>query len=361
MTRRVINFSAGPAILPLPVLEEARRDLVDYKGTGLSVMEMSHRSPAYSEIHERTLKTIAELLGMPETHRILFLQGGASTQFAMVPMNLMHPARKADYVDTGAWSAKAIAEARRFGAVRVAASSEQEHHCRIPGQDELDLDPGADYVHITTNNTIYGTQWRELPETGSVPLVADVSSDILSQPLDLTRCGLVYAGAQKNLGPAGVTLVIVRKELLERGAEETPSILRYATHAAKDSLYNTPPCWAIYIVGLVARWVASQGGLESMRRVNEEKARLVYEQLDRGDFYRGTVQTASRSLMNIPFRLPSEELEQRFLAESLEAGMTNLKCHRSVGGIRASLYNAMPRSGVETLVVFMKEFEAKAG
>ncbi len=361
MTKRAINFSAGPATLPLPVLEEAQRDLVDYRGTGMSVMEMSHRSPAYDEIHRGTVATLRRLLGAGDDHDVLFLQGGASLQFSMVPMNLMLPARRADYVDTGAWSTKAIAEARKIGEIRVSGTSREEDYVRIPRQDELDFDASADYVHITTNNTIYGTGWSYIPETGSVPLVADVSSDILSKPIDMTRFGLIYAGAQKNLGPAGVSLVIIRKDLLDRAPKEIGSMLRYSTHAEKRSLYNTPACWAIYIVGLVARWVASQGGLEPMHRANEEKARLVYDILDRGAFYRGTVEKGSRSLMNIPFRLPTEELEGRFIAESSAEGMTNLKGHRSVGGIRASIYNAMPRSGVEALVAFMREFERRCG
>ncbi|MAE70363.1 MAG: 3-phosphoserine/phosphohydroxythreonine aminotransferase [Gemmatimonadetes bacterium] len=361
MTKRAINFSAGPAILPLSVLEEARRDLVDYQGTGMSVMEMSHRSPAYDEIHLGAVATLRRLLQAEDEHDILFLQGGASLQFSMVPMNLMFQARRADYVDTGAWSAKAIAEAGKVGEVRIAGSSREESYTRIPRQNELDLDPSADYIHITTNNTIYGTEWDYIPETGSVPLVADVSSDIMSKPIDMTRFGLIYAGAQKNLGPAGVSLVVIRKDVQDRAPKTIGSMLRYRTHAEKGSLYNTPACWAIYIVGLVARWVEGQGGLDSMQRANEEKAGFIYDILDQEAFYRGTARRESRSLMNIPFRLPTEELERRFVAEASAEGMTNLKGHRSVGGIRASIYNAMPRSGVETLVAFMQEFERKHG
>ncbi len=360
MSKRAINFSAGPAVLPLPVLEEAQRDLVNYKGTGMSVMEMSHRSPAYDEIHQTTIATIRTLLSISDDYDVLLMQGGASSQFSLIPMNLM-TSGKADYVDTGAWSTKAIKEARRVGSVNVAGSSEADEFNRIPTQDELQLDPTADYVHITTNNTIRGTVWNYVPEVGDVPLVADASSNIMSEPMDVNRFGLIYAGAQKNLGPAGVTVVIIRKDLVAKGDDGIGTMFQYRTHAAKNSLYNTPPCWPIYMVGLVARWVASQGGLEAMQRANREKANLIYDLLDASDFYRGTVVKECRSLMNIPFRLPSEELEKRFVAESAVAGMTNLKGHRSVGGIRASIYNAMPRQGVETLVAFMKEFERTHG
>ncbi len=361
MSKRAINFSAGPATLPVQVLEEARRDLVDYQGSGMSVMEMSHRSPEYDAIHRGTSDVIRTLMRVPESHAILFLQGGASQQFSMVPMNLMHPGRRADYVVTGVWSKKAVKEAQREGAVRVAATTEDESFSRIPAASELDLDSGADYVHITTNNTIAGSQWWTTPDTGSVPLVADMSSDIMSHPVPTERFGLIYAGAQKNLGPAGVTIVIADKELLERAPSTLPTMLQYRTFAEKDSLFNTPPCWSIYVVGLVCRWVASQGGLVAMERSNRAKAGLIYDLFDTGDFYRGTVASESRSIMNIPFRLPNEELEKRFVAESKAAGMTNLKGHRSVGGIRASVYNAMPRSGVEALVDFMREFERAHG
>lgn len=360
MSKRAINFSAGPATLPIPVLEEAQRDLVNYKGTGMSVMEMSHRSPAYDEIHNSAIAAIRTLMGVSDDYDVLFVQGGASSQFSIVPMNLMVNG-KADYIDTGAWSTKAIAEARKMGDVNVAGSTKADDFTRIPKQGELNLDPTADYVHYTTNNTIRGTLWSYVPEVGDVPLVADASSNIMSEPLDVNKFGLIYAGAQKNLGPAGVTLLILRKDLLERAPQSIGTMFQYRTHAAKNSLYNTPPCWPIYIVGLVARWVASQGGLESMLRVNQDKARLIYDVLDRGDYYRGTVVREDRSLMNIPFRLPSEELEKRFIAESAAAGMTNLKGHRSVGGCRASIYNAMPRAGVETLVAFMNEFERANG
>ncbi|MDH3402789.1 MAG: 3-phosphoserine/phosphohydroxythreonine transaminase [Acidobacteriota bacterium] len=361
MTHRIINFSAGPAVLPLEVLEEAQRDLVDYKGAGLSVMEMSHRSPHYDAIHQGAIASLRSLVGIGEDYAVLFLQGGASLQFSMVPMNLMHPARKADYVLTGPWSQKALKEAVKEGGARAAGSSEGTGFDRIPAASDLDLDGEADYVHFTSNNTIVGTQWRSEPEAGDVPLVADMSSDILSRPIDVARYGLIYAGAQKNLGPAGVTLVIVRKDLLERAPESLPTMLAYRTHAAKSSLYNTPPCWSIYVVGLACQWLERQGGLEAMARRNAEKAARLYDLIDAGDFYRGTAQVASRSLMNVPFRLPSEELESRFLETAKEADMTNLKGHRSVGGIRASIYNAMPLESVDRLVELMREFERTHG
>jgi phosphoserine aminotransferase len=361
MTHRIINFSAGPAVLPLEVLEEAQRDLVDYKGAGLSVMEMSHRSPQYDAIHNDAIARLRSLMGIPEDHDVLFLQGGASLQFSMVPMNLMPPAGSADYVVTGAWAKKAVKEAAKVGTARVAGSSEPTAFDRIPAASEIDVDAGAAYLHFTSNNTIFGTQWQSEPEAGDVPLVADMSSDILSRPVDVSRYGLIYAGAQKNLGPAGVTLVIIRRDLLERSTDALPTMLDYRIHAEKSSMYNTPPCWAIYIVGLACGWLERQGGLEAMARHNAEKAALIYDLLDASGFYRGTVQKESRSLMNIPFRLPSEELEARFIQASKEAGMSNLKGHRSVGGIRASIYNAMPIEGVEALVALMREFERTSG
>lgn len=361
MTHRIINFSAGPAVLPLEVLEEAQRDLVDYQGAGLSVMEMSHRSPHYDAIHQDCLERLRSLMGISDDYAVVLLQGGASLQFSMVPMNLMHPTGRADYILTGSWSKKALKEALKEGAARVAGSSEETGFDRIPEASELDLDSGADYLHFTTNNTIFGTQWKREPETGDVPLVADMSSDILSRPIDVSRYGVIYAGAQKNLGPAGVTLVVVRRDLLDRAPDDLPTMLDYRTHVAKNSLFNTPPCWAIYMVGLACRWIERQGGVEAMEQRNAEKAAKIYDLLDTSDFYRGTVEPASRSPMNIPFRLPSEELESRFLDTSVEAGMSNLKGHRSVGGIRASIYNAMPMEGVDRLVELMREFEQANG
>jgi len=361
MTHRIINFSAGPAVLPLEVLEEAQRDLVDYQGSGLSVMEMSHRSPHYDAIHQNALANLRSLMGISDDYAVLFLQGGASMQFAMAPMNLMYPNRKADYIVTGVWSKKAIKEAKKLGEARVAGSSEETTFDRIPKPSELDFDPEADYLHFTSNNTIYGTQWKTEPGTGDVPLVADMSSDILSRPIDVGKYGLIYAGAQKNLGPAGVTLVIVRKDLLDRAPENTPTLLTYRTHAEKNSLFNTPPCWSIYIVGLACKWLERHGGVEAMEKRNTEKAAKLYDVFDSSDFYRGTVPVEDRSPMNIPFRLPTEELEKRFLEASVEAGMTNLKGHRSVGGIRASIYNAMPPENVDRLVELMREFERVEG
>ncbi len=361
MTHRIINFSAGPAVLPLEVLEEAQRDLVDYKGAGLSVMEMSHRSPQYDAIHREAIASLRSLMGISDDYAVLFLQGGASLQFSMVPMNLMRPAGRADYILTGSWSKKALKEASKLGEARVAGSSEETGFDRIPDAADLDLDPGADYVHFTSNNTICGTQWQSEPEAGDVPLVADMSSDILSRPVDVSRYGLIYAGAQKNLGPSGVTLVIVRRDLLDRAPDDLPTMLDYRIQAAKDSMFNTPPCWAIYMVGLACSWLERQGGVEAMERRNADKAAKIYDLLDSSDFYRGTVQVASRSPMNIPFRLPTEELEARFLEASGEAGMTNLKGHRSVGGLRASIYNAMPPEGVDRLVELMREFERVNG
>jgi phosphoserine aminotransferase len=357
----VYNFSAGPAVLPRPVLEQARRELLDYRGSGMSVMEMSHRSPQYEAIHEGARRAIGELLEVPEGFAVLLLQGGASLQFSMAPMNLMHPRRSADYLLTGEWAKKAAREAEREGTVRVAASSESEGFSRLPRADELDLDPDADYVHLTTNNTLVGTQWRRPPETGGVPLVADMSSDVLSRPVPWERYGLIYAGAQKNLGPAGVTLVVVREGLLERAPESLPTMLRYRTHAAARSLYNTPPCWAIYVLGLACAWVATQGGVAAMAAAAEERSGRLYARLDAGGFYRGTAEPASRSRMNVTFRLPDEALEKRFLAEAAEQGLLNLEGHRAVGGVRASLYNAMPMAGVEALGAFMADFERRRG
>jgi phosphoserine aminotransferase len=357
-------------MLPLPVLEEAQRQLLDHHGCGQSVMEMSHRSPQYDAIHQGALAALRRLLAVPEGYDVLLLQGGASLQFSMVPMNLMHPRRRADYVLTGSWSKKALAEARREGEARAAWSGEAEAFTRIPGAgDALDLDAGADYVHVTSNNTIAGTQWHaahwqalwERLEESGVPLVTDASSDVLSRPLDVSRFGLVYAGAQKNLGPAGVTVVVVRRDLVERAPESLPTMLQYRTHAAKDSLYNTPPTWAVYVLGLACQWIEDQGGAEAVGEANRRKAETLYAALDAGGFYRGTAEPASRSWMNVTFRLPAEELEKRFLAEAAEAGLVNLKGHRSIGGVRASLYNAMPQEGVDALVALMRDFEQRNG
>lgn len=360
-TTRIFNFSAGPAVLPLPVLEQAQRELVALPGVGMSVLEISHRSKTFEDILNTAIADMRELAGIPTDYRILMLQGGASLQFSMVPMNLLLPGRTADYIDTGTWAGKAIAEARRVGAVNVTGSTKVERYSRIPEPRELSLTPGAAYVHITTNNTIEGTQWKALPEVGDAPLVADASSDIFSGPIDVRRFGLIYAGAQKNLGPSGLTVVIIREDLLERSQPSLPSMLNYRIHAEHNSLYNTPPTFAVYILGLTMKWLRSIGGLEAIGAINARKAARLYAEIDRTGFYRGTAQKESRSLMNVTFRLPSEELEKRFDREAAAAGLDGLKGHRSVGGLRASIYNAFPEEGVDALVQFMREFERKHG
>ena len=360
---RVFNFGAGPAVLPEPVLEEARRDLLALPGAGMSVLEVSHRSAAMDEIIESAVAGIRKLAGLPDDRHVLFLQGGATQQFAMAPLNLLPPGGSADYVLTGVWSEKAYEEAQSLGAARVAGSTQDERYTRIPDAAELDLSDAAAYLHVTSNNTICGTQWRGLPDAGDVPLVVDASSDIFSRPLAFDRLGLVYAGAQKNLGPAGVTLVIVRDELVRRAQPraDVPTLLRYATYADEGSRPNTPPVFAIYMVGLVVKWLLAAGGLEALARRNERKAAVVYEAIDRSGFYRGTAQPGSRSHMNVTFRLPDADLERRFVAAAKEAGLAGLKGHRSVGGIRASLYNALPEAAAGALAAFMAEFERTHG
>jgi phosphoserine aminotransferase len=359
--QRIYNFSAGPAVLPLAVLEEAQRDLVALPGVGMSVLEISHRSKTFEDILARTEADIRTLGAVPATHRVLFLQGGASTQFSMVPMNLLTEGRTADYIVTGGWAQKAVKEAQKVGAVHVAASTESESFARIPRQDELSLTTDAAYVHYTSNNTLFGTQWQREPAVGDVPLVADTSSDMFSRPIDVSRYGLIYAGAQKNLGPSGVTLVIVRDDLLARSSKALPTMMNYAVHAENGSMYNTPPCFGIYLMGLVVRWAIAEGGLAAIAARNERKAGALYAEIDRTGFYRGTADKASRSAMNLTFRLPDEELEKRFVKESTAAGLDGLKGHRSVGGMRASIYNAFPEEGVTALVDFMREFERRHG
>jgi phosphoserine aminotransferase len=363
MTQRIYNFSAGPAVLPLEVLEEAQRDLVALPGVGMSVLEISHRSKPFDAIIHGAEANLRQLLGVPDNYKVLFLQGGASLQFTMVPMNLLPKGQSADYINTGVWSTGAIKEAKKLGTVRVAGSTEDSHFTRIPAQEELRLDPGAAYTHFTSNNTIYGTQWRHEPETGSVPLVCDSSSDFLSRPLTVAKYGLIYAGAQKNAGPAGVTIVIVRKDLLERVPQGLPSLLDYRLLAEKESLYNTPPVFAIYIAGLVFKWLKEKiGGLEMIAQKNEAKAKVLYDAIDSSSgFYRGHSEPDSRSLMNVTFRLPTEELEKKFVSESTASGMDGLKGHRSVGGLRASIYNAFPADGTAKLAEFMKSFQARNG
>jgi phosphoserine aminotransferase len=364
ITHRILNFSAGPAVLPLPVLEQIQRDMLSLPGVGMSVLEISHRSKAFESIIQQAEADVRALAAIPDSYRVLFLQGGASLQFSMVPMNLLDERSVADYVDAGSWAAKALSEARKVGPVHVAASSKADSYARIPSQSEMTFSPNAAYAHITSNNTIEGTEYRQLPEVGSIPLVSDSSSDMFSRPIDIGRHALIYAGAQKNLGPAGVTLVIVRDDLVARSAARKASMsamLNYAVQAEHRSLYNTPPAFAVYALGLVVKWILAHGGLTAMAAANERKAAKLYAEIDRTGFYRGTAAAADRSLMNVTFRLPTEDLEKRFLAETTAAGLDGLKGHRAVGGMRASLYNAFPEEGVDALIEFMKEFERRNG
>lgn len=362
--QRVYNFSAGPAALPLPALVEAQRQFLAYEKAGASVMEISHRSKEFSAIHQKAKENVKALLNVPDNYHILFLQGGASLQFSMAPMNLLRGSGKpADYIVTGSWGAKAIKEAKKEGDVNVAWDGKGDNFVRVPKQDELSLTPGAAYVHFTSNETIQGVQFQAEPDTGDVPLVCDASSDILSRPLDLTKYGILYAGAQKNIGPSGVALVIVRDDLLARAPEGLPALLDYKTMAEADSLYNTPPTFAIYMIMLVTDWLKDDiGGIEAMAAQNRKKAAMLYDAIDgSGGFYRGHAEAASRSAMNVAFRLPSEALEQQFIQDAGNNGLVALKGHRSVGGCRASIYNAMPVEGVEALCGFMKEFQRSHG
>jgi phosphoserine aminotransferase len=360
-SERILNFSSGPAVLPLPVLKTAQSELLSLPGVGMSILEISHRSKTFEDILGRAEADIRALAGVPPNYRVLFLQGGASLQFAMIPMNLLAPGATGDYLVTGVWASKAADEARKIGKVHVAATTKAEQFTRIPRAEEIVLTQGAAYVHMTSNNTIYGTQWRDLPSVGDVPLVSDASSDIFSRPIDVSRHALIYAGAQKNLGPAGVTVVIIHEDLLARSPAALPAMLSYAVHAANGSLYNTPPTFGVYLLGLVARWLIDQGGLPAIAEVNERKAARLYAEIDRSGFYRGTAQKDSRSRMNVTFRLPSEDLEEQFVKESQAAGLDGLKGHRSVGGLRASIYNAFPEEGIEALVGFMQDFEKRNG
>jgi phosphoserine aminotransferase len=360
-TQRLFNFSAGPATLPLPVLEEAQRDLLSLPGVGMSVMEISHRSKPFDEIIQGAEADFRALSGLPDDYKVLFLQGGASLQFSMVPMNLLPPEKTADYLVTGEWSKKAVKEGKRAGKVHVAASTESETFRRIPRQDEITLTPSPAYVHMTSNNTIFGTQWSYIPDVGGLPLVSDASSDIFSRPTDFSRFGLVYAGAQKNLGPSGVTVVVIRPDLLERSPESLAPMLNYRVQADNNSLYNTPPVFGIYILRLVLKWLRGLGGLAAIGAINDGKAKTLYDELDRTPFWRPHAATDSRSTMNVTFRLPSEDLEKLFVKEATAAGFDGLKGHRSVGGLRASIYNAFPEAGVEALVQFMQEFERTQG
>ncbi len=358
MPDRIFNFSAGPAVLPEPVLKKAQEIIWNAAGSGIGIMEHSHRGKVFEKVIDEAERACRDLAGIPENYRVLFLQGGASLQFAMVPMNLLPAGGTADYLLTGVWSQKAVKEAKTLGAkVHIAASSEATNFDRIPGPEEIRYSAGPAYVHLTTNNTIYGTQWRTEPAVpAGVPLVADTSSDMYSRPLDVRQYGLIYAGAQKNLGPSGVVLVIIRDDLVEAGAKTLPTMLQYRTHAGEKSLYNTPPTFGIYVMGEVFKWIQSQGGLAAMAEHNQAKAKLLYDYVDQSDFFRGTVQADSRSLMNVCFRAPTEELEAKFIGEATKRGLDGLKGHRSAGGMRASIYNACPRAAVEALVAFMKEF-----
>ena len=355
---RVYNFSAGPSMLPEAVLEKAAAEMVDYEGSGQSVMEMSHRSKVYQSIIDTTEALLREIMNIPDNYKVLFLQGGASSQFAMVPMNLMTGSGKADYIVTGQWAKKAFKEAARYGDAKAVASSEDKTFSYIPKLTKEDFRPDADYVHICMNNTIYGTVYKELPDTGDVPLVADISSCVLSEPIDVTKFGVLYAGAQKNMAPSGVTVVIVREDLIGKAMDITPTMFNYQTHADNGSMFNTPPCYTIYVMKLVLEWIKENfGGLDKMKECNEKKAKLLYDFLDNSKLFKGTVVPEDRSLMNVPFVTGNDELDAKFVKESTAAGFVNLKGHRSVGGMRASIYNAMPLEGVEKLVAFMQKFE----
>ena len=361
---RVFNFAAGPAVMPLPVLEQMQRDLLALPGVGISIFEISHRSKEFEAILAQAEADIRTLASIPSNFRVLFLQGGASLQFSMVPMNLLDRDATADYIDTGSWADKAVREARKVGGVHIAASTKADNYTRIPSASEIRLTDGAAYVHITSNNTIEGTEWKALPDVGAAPLVSDTSSDMFSRPIDVARHALIYAGAQKNMGPAGLTIVIIRDDLLERSkarAATLPTMMNYAVQAENKSLYNTPPAVAVYATGLVMTWLLAQGGLAAIAAVNERKAAKLYAEIDRTGFYRGTAAKESRSLMNVTFRLPSEELEKLFVKESTAAGLDGLKGHRAVGGMRASIYNAFPEAGVDALVSFMRDFERRNG
>lgn len=355
---RVFNFAPGPAVMPLEALETAAREMTSYKNTGVSVMEMSHRSKMYLEIFEETAALIRDLMNIPDEYQVLLLQGGATGQFAAVPMNLMTGSGKADYVDSGNFAHNAMVEAAKYGKVRAAASSREINYTRVPEIDPAQLDPEADYVHITTNNTIYGTRFTEIPKTGSVPLVADMSSNILSEAYDVKDFGVIYAGAQKNIGPAGVVLVIVRKDLLGREMPITPNILNWKKMADADSMYNTPATYSIYMAGLCLKWLKNLGGVPAIEKINIEKAKLLYDCIDDSKLFRGVAEKPWRSRMNVTFRTGDEAVDDAFVKEAAKNGLINLKGHRLAGGMRASLYNAMPAEGVEALVAFMKRFEA---
>jgi len=357
---RVYNFSAGPAVIPEEVLTQAKEEMLDWQGSGMSVMEMSHRGKEFISIAEQAEVDLREILAIPSNYKVLFLQGGASTQFAMIPMNLAANG-KADYINTGSWSKKAIGEAKHITQVNIAASTEDTKFTRAPEQEELKLDSGAAYVHYTPNETIGGVEFSYVPETGDVPLVADMSSTILSRPIDVSRYGIIYAGAQKNIGPAGLTVVIIRDDLIDKAGDSVPAMLNYKTHVDNDSMYNTPPTYAWYIAGLVFQWIKRIGGLSAMAEINLRKADKLYAAIDNSAFYQNPVAHGSRSWMNVPFTLADAELDPMFLLQAKEAGLVTLKGHRSVGGMRASIYNAMPEAGVDALIAFMADFEKRHG
>ena len=355
---KIYNFSAGPAVLPELVLKKAASELVDYKGCGMSVMELSHRGKEFMGIIEKAEADLREIMNIPKNYKVLFLQGGASLQFAMVPLNLMKN-KKADFVNTGQWTKKAISEAKKYGTVNVVATSEEDTFSYIPELDSAKFSKDADYFHIATNNTIYGTLYKNLPDTGDVPLVGDMSSNILSEPIDVSKFGIIFAGAQKNIGPAGVTIVIIREDLVGDVGPEVPTLLSYKTQVENASLYNTPPCYSIYMAGLVFEWIKEMGGLEEMKKYNEKKAGLLYDFIDNSKLFKSPVKKENRSLMNVPFVTGNKDLDAKFIQEASEKGLKTLKGHRSVGGMRASIYNAMPIEGVEALVDCMEEFEKK--
>lgn len=357
MSDRVYNFSAGPSMLPLEVLERAGAEITNYRGSGMSVMEMSHRSKVFLKIFEDTQSSFRKILAIPDNYKILFLQGGASAQFSMVPLNLIGATGKADYAVTGNFANIAYKEAKKYGTISLAASSEDRGHTYIPAQNQLKLDREASYFYYCANNTIYGTEWQYVPETGDVPLVCDMSSDILSRPVDVSKYGVIFAGAQKNMAPAGLTVAIVREDLAGRELPYTPLMMSYKTMIDKDSMYNTPPCWCIYVLGLVLEWLESKGGVAGMEAIKHGKARMLYDALDSSRLFTCAVEPGSRSDMNVTFRSVSEELDAKFIKEASAAGFTNLKGHRNVGGMRASIYNAMPTEGVEKLCDFIKRFD----
>jgi phosphoserine aminotransferase len=360
MPERIYNFSPGPSVLPYSVLQQAAKDIVNFNDKGIGLIELSHRSKEFMGVAEEAETLIRENLGIPDNYKVLFLQGGASSQFFMVPMNLLGQGKKATYLNTGTWSDKAIKEAHFFGDIEVPFSSKENKFNRVPRDDDYTVSPDSEYLYFVSNNTIYGTQFQTFPSSDAL-LISDMSSDIFSRPIDVSRFGIIFAGAQKNMGPAGVTVVIIREDLMERAPDNLPTMLRYKTHADKGSMFNTPPCFSIYCVGLVMKWLKDQGGVEAIAKINREKADLIYTTIDSTDFYRGHAEVQSRSTMNISFNLPTPELEAKFIAEATTQGLDGLKGHRSIGGCRASIYNAFPREGVDQLVRFMEDFARTNG